>query len=40
MPPTLRRTVPAQNGRVTQPAMYQGLVPQGGSSGHAEPSEF
>ncbi len=40
MPPTLRRTVPAQNGRVTQPAMYQGLVPQSGSNGHAEPSEF
>ena len=40
MPPTLRRSVPAQNGRATQPAMYQGLVPQNGSKGHTEPSEF
>jgi hypothetical protein len=40
MPPTLRRNVPAQNGQVAQPAMYQGLVPQNGSKGHSEPSEF
>ena len=42
MPPTLRRNVPAQNGRtpVAQPGMYQGLVPQNGSNGHAEQSEF
>ena len=40
MPPTLRRSVPSQNGRATQPAMYQGLVPQNGSKGHTEPSEF
>jgi len=40
MPPTLRRSVPSQNGRATQPAMYQGLVPQNGSKGQPEPSEF
>ena len=40
MPPTLRRSVPAQNARVAQPAMYQGLVPQNGSKGQPEPSEF
>jgi hypothetical protein len=34
MPPTLRRTVPSQNGRAAQPAMYQGLVAQNGSNGH------
>lgn len=35
MPPTLRRAVPAsQNGRATQPAMYQGLVPS--ANGHRE----
>ena len=42
MPPTLRRNVPAQNGRsaAAQPAMYQGLVPQNGANGHSQPSEF
>ena len=40
MPPTLRRTTPAQNGRATQPAMYQGLVPQSNGNGHVEHSEF
>ncbi|MEX2144424.1 MAG: hypothetical protein WD740_07500 [Anaerolineales bacterium] len=40
MPPTLRRAVPTQNNRVAQPAMYQGLMPQGSSNGHAEQSEF
>jgi hypothetical protein len=34
--PTLRRNVPAQNGRAAQPAMYNGLVPQN----KAEQSDF
>src|SRR3970040_1164195 len=40
MPPTLRRSVPAQNGRATQPAMYQGLVPQNGSKGPTQTNRY
>ncbi len=38
-PPTLRRTVPTQNGRVAQPAMYSGLMPQN-HGGQAQQDQF
>lgn len=44
MPPTLRRTVPSSNGRIAQPAAYNGLVPHNTSAqmsnGYVDESDF